>query len=274
MPKSAITVSLVPEAAAGPFVYHCGVSEACDRAARSGFDAIEIFAPSADVVDRGALRADLKRHNLNVAAVGTGAGMLRHGWSLSHPDSSHRNQACEFVETMIRFGAQFDAPAIIGSMQGKAAGEVTVAQARKWLAESLDRLGAFATDLNVPLFYEPLNRYETNLICTVADAVDMLESIGNSNVKLLADLFHMNIEEADVATAIRHGGSWIGHVHFVDSNRRAAGMGHTRFDPIITALQDIGYEGYLSAEAFPIPDADAAAATTIHTFDHYFGESS
>jgi sugar phosphate isomerase/epimerase len=82
-------------------------------------------------------------------------------------------------------------------------------------------------------------------------------------VKLLADLFHMNIEEVDLARAIRAAGARVGHVHFVDSNRQAAGFGHLDFLPVLQALHSIGYEGYLSAEAFPLPDSVTAAKQTI-----------
>jgi sugar phosphate isomerase/epimerase len=80
----------------------------------------------------------------------------------------------------------------------------------------------------------------------------------------------MNIEEADVAAAIRAGGKHIGHVHLADSNRRPAGFGHTDFGPIAQALRDIGYGGYVSAEAFPHPDSHAAARATIAAFNKHF----
>jgi sugar phosphate isomerase/epimerase len=76
----------------------------------------------------------------------------------------------------------------------------------------------------------------------------------------------MNIEEADMAQAIRAGGEKVGHVHLADSNRRPAGFGHTDFAPIFAALRNIGYAGYVSAEAFPYPDPEAAAAQTIEAF--------
>jgi sugar phosphate isomerase/epimerase len=73
----------------------------------------------------------------------------------------------------------------------------------------------------------------------------------------------MNIEEADMAAAIRAAGPLVGHVHFADSNRRAIGFGHTDVRPVLSALQKIRYTGYLSAEVFPLPTADAAAKQTI-----------
>jgi sugar phosphate isomerase/epimerase len=87
---------------------------------------------------------------------------------------------------------------------------------------------------------------------------------------LLADLFHMNIEESNIADAIRTAGQYVGHVHFVDSNRQAAGRGHMNYAPIAQALNDIGYHGYASAEAFPTPDSETAARQTIETFNAVF----
>jgi sugar phosphate isomerase/epimerase len=81
-----------------------------------------------------------------------------------------------------------------------------------------------------------------------------------------------NIEEVDLALALRAAAPFVGHVHFADSNRRAAGMGHTDFGPIVEALREIGYNGYLSAEVLPLPDPDAAARQTIESFRKYVGK--
>src|SRR5581483_3148822 len=123
--------------------------------------------------------------------------------------------------------------------------------------------GAHAEQYAVRLLYEPLNRYETNLATTLGQAAEVVASAASRSVKILADLFHMNIEEADLAGAVRAAGPHVGHVHFADSNRRAAGMGHTDFAPVVAALRDIGYAGYLSAEVLPLPDPLAAARQTI-----------
>ena len=138
------------------------------------------------------------------------------------------------------------------------------------LRESLEDLGRHARQYNVPLLFEPLNRYETNLINSIDDGLALIQSLGNSNVKLLADLYHMNIEEADLAAALKAGGKAVGHVHFADSNRRPMGLGHTDMTGISSALRDIGYDGYVSAECLPYPDPDAAAKKTIESFNRYF----
>ena len=147
-----------------------------------------------------------------------------------------------------------------------------MANALKLLGEACAELGDYARQYNVPFIYEHLNRYESNLCNTVAANVDFLGTLGDdSNVVILADLFHMNIEETSVADGIRNGKGLIGHIHFVDSNRRPAGLGHLDFDAITKAIKEIGYDGYISAEAFPYPTEYEAAKQTIETYKKYFG---
>ncbi len=268
--KSAVTVSLVEEARGGPFVFWDGLPDACRRAAELGFDAIEIFAPGPDAVQRSELEPLLEKYGLGVAAVGTGGGMVKHGLSLTDPSADRRQRAIDFVKSMIEFGAAYRAPAIIGSMQGRWGGDVSRDAALGFLADALDQLGDHAGRFDLPLIYEPLNRYETNLFTNVAPAAEFVGGLACGNVMILADLFHMNIEEADIAQAIVDGGARIGHVHFVDSNRCATGLGHMQYEPIVAALKDIGFDGFLSAEAFPLPDSMTAAMMTIDMFRQFF----
>ena len=268
---SAVTISLVPEARGGPFVYWDDLAAGCCEAAARGFDAVEVFPPSADAVNPDELRTLLDDNGLSLAAVGTGAGWVKHKLSLTSPDAVTRDRAIAFVRSIMDLAAKFDAPAIIGSMQGKWGEGVTKPEALRYLGHALFKLDTHATDLGTTLLYEPLNRYETNLINTLGDAVTLLTGIGVANVKILADLYHMNIEETNLADAIRSAGPHIGHVHFADSNRRAAGLGHTDFLPIMAALVEIGYAGYLSAEILPLPDSDAAARQTMDMFRRIVG---
>ena len=264
--NSAVTICLVPQAKAGPFVFHDSLSKGCQSAAELGFDAVEIFATSAAALDASELRATLKRHGLKLAALGTGAGWLVQKLSLTHADAAVRSQAVEFIRAMIELAAEFNAPAIIGSMQGRWEGSVSREQALAWLTESLRALGKVAMAGGQPVLYEPLNRYETNLFNRVDDAAEFLRNAEVTGVKILADLFHMNIEEPSIPEALRSAGPLIGHVHFADSNRQAVGMGHIAMSPIIEALGAIGYQGYLSAEIFPLPDSESAARRSLEAF--------
>jgi sugar phosphate isomerase/epimerase len=271
--RCALTVSLVPEARNGPFVFHGDLEVACAHASKLGFHGIEIFPAGGDAIDQRVLRQVLHRNRLELAAVGTGAGWMTRGLSLTSPDPLVRLEARQFIAGIIDFAAPFRAPAIIGSMQGRTENAMEREQALKWLAQALDELGLRAQGHGIPLLVEPLNRYESNLLNTLGQAASMLSTLRTRNVRILADLFHMNIEEASIPEALRTHGDWIGHVHFADSNRLAAGLGHTDFTGITAALRGMGYGQYLSAEVFPRPSSEAAARQTIESFGSLFPAS-
>jgi sugar phosphate isomerase/epimerase len=264
--RSAITVSLVPQAKGGPFVFWDGLADACAQASALGFDALEVFPPAPNAIDIAELQGLLDHHKLRLAAIGTGGGWVVHQWTLTNGDPAIRHEALEFVRAVIDLAGGFGAPAIIGSMQGRWGGAVAREQALAWLGEAIEDLGEHAAAHGVPLFYEPLNRYETNLFNRVGETAEWLRTLKTKNVRVLADLYHMNIEESDVAAALIEAGPLVGHVHFADSNRRAIGFGHTAMAPIIDALRRIGYEGYLSAEILPLPDSETAARKTIESY--------
>ena len=269
--KSCVTISLVEEARGGPFVLWDSLEQSIGFAAELGYDAVEIFSPSVEALNLDTLGGLLDSAGVQLAALGTGAGWVKHPLQLADADAGKRDQAKAFVRSIIDAAGQFGAMAIIGSMQGRSGGDVDAASAKAYLAEALEDGGQHAQQYGVPLIYEPLNRYETNQCCTVEQGVDLLQSLSTDNVRLLCDLFHMNIEEADVAQALLAGGDKVGHIHFVDSNRRPVGCGHIQFGPIMDALKAIDYDGYLCAEAFPWPDPHEAARQTMRAYQYWTG---
>jgi sugar phosphate isomerase/epimerase len=261
--RPCVTVSLVPEARGGPFIFWDDLPLACRKARELGFAAIEVFPSSFEASLAAQLREDL--NGLALATVGTGGGWVKHKLTLTSHDAETRARARTFIRGAIDFAESFDAAVIIGSMQGRAEGSVSRTDALNLLGEALVELSDYARPRDVTILYEHLNRYETNLLNRVEDVLPFIRSTGE-NVKILADLFHMSIEEANVADALRLGAERIGHVHLADSNRRPAGLGHTDFAPIFRALREIGYKGYVSAEAFPFPDSESAAVQTMKAF--------
>jgi sugar phosphate isomerase/epimerase len=268
--RSSVTVSLVPEVRGGPFVFWDDLAAACRKAKALAFDAVEVFPPAAEAPELKSLPALLSDNGLSLAAMGTGAGWVKHRLTLTSPDTATRRQAVDFIRGIIDAAAVCKAPAIIGSMQGRYGDGVDRATALGWLSDGVHSLSDHARQHSIPVLVEPLNRYETNLVNTVEGGLELIKASASRNVKLLCDLFHMNIEETNIAAALRAGGGWVGHLHFVDSNRRPAGCGHLDFGPIAKALAKIGYEGYVSAEALPYPDPDAAAQQTITAFRRWF----
>src|SRR5262249_9217551 len=121
--------------------------------------------------------------------------------------------------------------------------------------------------VNVRIVIEPVNRYESNWLNTVEEVLDLIERLGEDNVGVLPDTFHMNIEEADMLEALRRARPRLWHLHVADSNRRAPGAGHLDFNEIVIALAGQGYTEAVSAEILPYPTLEVAAVQTLRVME-------
>ncbi|MEZ6076445.1 MAG: TIM barrel protein [Pirellulaceae bacterium] len=159
---------------------------------------------------------------------------------------------------------------LLSSARCKASGAGPLAErAARTIGRALDELGDHAAACGVPLVYELLNRYETNLLTTMSERSGFLRSL-KTRTYVYCRLIYMNIEEANVAQGLRDAGQYLGHVHFVDSNRRAAGLGHTDFGPIAAALRRAQLRWICSGRSLPLPDSDTAAKKTIESYRRLF----
>src|SRR5690606_25538560 len=123
--KSCVTISLVPEARGGPFVFWDDLRASCESAAELGFDAVEIFATGPEALKAADLKQALSEHPLALAALGTGAGWVKHKLALTSASAEIRRKARDFILGLIHAAAPFGAAVIIGSMQGRFEGEVS-----------------------------------------------------------------------------------------------------------------------------------------------------
>lgn len=136
---------------------------------------------------------------------------------------------------------------------------------RKVLFDGLGRLGDHARDEGVLVLFEPLNRYEDHMCNTIADGAGICRALGHPNVKLMADLFHMNIEERDLAAAIEKDFDLVAHIHAADSQRYEPGTGHTDFQRVLRSLSAKGYQGHLALECMLTGEAEASLRTAVNT---------
>jgi sugar phosphate isomerase/epimerase len=174
-----------------------------------------------------------------------------------------RATAIERIKSHVPLAAHFNAAIILGLIRGITPEGQTHAQSMAYLVEALQECASVAAETGVRFALEPLNRYETDLIHTVADGLDLVEQVGADNFGLLLDTFHMNIEEPEIESSIRACGDRIFHFHVADSNRWHPGAGHLDFRSILDTLFAAGYEGFVSGEFMPLPDADTSAERSI-----------
>ena len=119
---------------------------------------------------------------------------------------------------------------------------------RKAVTESLVYLDKVAEETGTTIFLEPLNRYQDHMINTLADARNYIEENELKNVKIIADFYHMNIEEDDISEALHQNRDLVGHIHLADNHRYQPGSGSLDFKKHFTTLKEDGYEGFLTIE--------------------------
>lgn len=228
-----------------------------------GYDGVELAIRDPRLVDPGALEKVVAAHNLRVPAIGTGQAWGEERLSFTSRDPAVRAAAVERIKSHIPLAARFNAVIILGLIRGITPAGQTHTESMQYLVESLKECTAAASPQGVRFALEPLNRYETDLIHTAAEGLELIEQVGADNFGLLLDTFHMNIEEPVIEESIRMCGERIFHFHVADSQRWYPGSGHLDFVSILEALYSTGYEGYVSGEFMPMPDPDTAAERGI-----------
>jgi sugar phosphate isomerase/epimerase len=259
-----------PDVAYGPLALLSGTfEEKAAKAAKLGYDGIELMIRDPAGLDWPTVKSTLEDASLEVPQVVTGELFGADGLCLVTADEDLRSRAEARTRSVIDLAAYLGAMVNIGRLRGqlKFLGDV----ADPW-AIAVDRLRgviSYAADKGVKITMEPINRYETDFILSAADGMRLVEDLGYDNFGLMLDLFHMNIEDVCIEEGLRQAGDRLWHVHIADSNRHYPGSGHLDFDGIFATLEDMGYQGYISAELLPLPDPDTAAERTIEFLQKY-----
>ena len=233
------------------------------RIALCGYDGVELAIRDPRLVDYGLLEQLLCKNNLKVPAIGTGQAWGEEGLSFTDPDPEIRRAAIERIKSHLPVASKLGAIVIIGLVRGIVKPGVEVAQAMDWLVAALQKCCEDAERQGVRLAKKPINRYETTLINNTIQGLELVDRVGAGNFGLLLDTFHMNIEEAVIEKSIQACGEHISHFHVADSNRWYPGAGHLDFKSILEALNATGYQGFVSGEFLPKPDAETAAEKSI-----------
>jgi sugar phosphate isomerase/epimerase len=233
------------------------------RIAGWGYDGVELAIRDPKLVDGDDLIRTVRRHGLDIPAIGTGQAWGEEGLSYTDPDSEVRAAAIERTISHVPFAARTGAVIIIGLLRGIVRPGVDHEQAMDWLIQALQRCCAAARPHGVRIALEPICRYETTLINSSAQGLELLKHVGAENMGLLLDTFHMNIEEPVIEDSVRACGDRIFHFHVADSNRWYPGAGHLNFESVLGALYSTGYQGYVSGEFMPMPDAETSAQRAI-----------
>ena len=192
-----------------------------------GYEGIEPFVAEPRKLDAQRIKKLVRDYGLGISGIGTGITSVKYRLHFTSSYSSIRKRAGERISEYIKLAGELETDVIIGSVKGKY--ETSYEQGWSYLKDCLAQCLAIAKDCGVHILLEPLNRYESNIINTLGEGVKLIEEIGSDQIKLLADTFHMNIEERSICDSLVDAKQWLAHIHFADSNRLAPGQGHLDF---------------------------------------------
>jgi sugar phosphate isomerase/epimerase len=250
--KSSIALSAA-RTGFGPLLWAGDLDRGIRLAAELGFDAVEVSVRDPAEVDVARLEGLLTALRLELSAVATGQSYYTDGLSLCHAEQAMRLLAVGRFKAAADLAASLGGRVILGGIRGPL--RCTRAEA----LETFRTCVAHAAARDVTVLIEPINRYETDFLNNVDDVISLMEQLDASNVKILPDTFHMNIEEPIVADSLRRAGTRIGYVHLADSNRCAPGRGHIDFAEVRSVLDACGFVGHIGFEILPVPDDLTAA---------------
>jgi D-psicose/D-tagatose/L-ribulose 3-epimerase len=216
-----------------------------------GFDLIEAAVEDPKLVELAPLKDALQSNGLGVVMCGA----FGPGRNLSSLEASERQAAENYLKWMIEAAAELGSPVVCGPMYsavGKPRLEKPEDRQKEYelAVEGLKRMCAFAGDRGVRLAFEPLNRFETDLINIVDQGLDLIEAVGSPYLGFHLDTFHMHLEEKNSAAAMKKAGERIFHFHACENDRGVPGTGQVRWDEIGTSLIETGYKGAVVIESF------------------------
>jgi sugar phosphate isomerase/epimerase len=194
---------------------------------------------------------------------------------LSHPDPEVRSGAVAYLLDVSEFAAELGAPLFIVAPTAYARVQPVANPLDEWLwaVEGIRLAGDNASSLGVDLTLECWNRYGTYMLNRLEEGARMWRETGLANGGVMADTFHMNIEERSISGAILAHSDLLNHVHLSDSNRLAPGLGHTDFAEVLQALAEVDYEGGLAFELIPSLPNVLETETHPPSFDDVAGQA-
>lgn len=214
-----------------------------------GYDGVEIPIFNTDSSVWASWRKKLDELQLSRVAV-----------TINGPDAHQiSSDAAMRKSTLERNKRALDCAAVLGSelltgpfhsALGVFTGKASTQQERDWAKENLYQLADYAKQYGIVLGLEYLNRFESYLVTTTDELIQLVDEINHPNCKLMFDSFHANIEEQNMAAAIQRMGNRLVHVQLSENDRGVLGRGHVDFTAILNALDQIGYNGMISVEAF------------------------
>jgi D-psicose/D-tagatose/L-ribulose 3-epimerase len=229
---------------------------------QAGFDGVELPIFAGDLAHYQRIDRELKNLGLRCTAV----TICTRDTNPISPDAKVRQAGLNHLKSIIESAAAMGVENLCGpyhSALGEFSGHPPTEDEKGRGADVMRQAAEYAQKHKVMLAVEYLNRFECYFLTTAADCAAFVKRVDHPHFRMMYDTFHANIEEKDLATAIRTAAPYMAHVHISENDRGTPGSGHVHWDESFKTIREVGYDGWLVIEAFGRALPDLAAATKV-----------
>ena len=238
-----------------------------EKARKLGFDILEVNAPAVTRMsnaDRDALKGAATEAGLGLTySIGMSADM-----DLVSEDAATRRKGISFLQDVVRAMKYMGGTVMAGINYSSWPRKLLPGEDKEVLTdravEGVREAIKAAEDCGVLFCVEVVNRFEQFMMNTAAEGIAFAKRVGSPNCKILLDTFHMNIEEDSLGGSIVEAGSWLGHFHLGEPNRRPPGRGRMPWPEIFGALREINYQGAVVMEPFLVPGGEVGRDISVY----------
>lgn len=264
MMKLSYAVALVDCKAKRMQCFRGDLDAICGQLKALGYDGVELFARNPKGLDQQAIVQTIQRHELAVPELSTGPSS-EDGLTLTDPDPTIRKAARERLRDYIEMASHWGAQIHLGRIRGSVPEGPAAADAWNLMKEGFLEAAEYGMSRGVRVLLEPQCRFQGNTLLSVLDGIAFVRELNHPNLGIVADTFHMNIEDPSLPASLMAARPHLTHVHFADSNRWYPGAGHINFREVLEALRLIGYDRFITMEMEQQPDSPTAARRAMQT---------
>lgn len=224
--------------------------------AAEGFTGVELLVRDPRALDHDRLEAQIRAAGLDMPAVCTGEVYGEDLLSFADPDPARRAEAIERMISAMDFAARFGAMVNVGRLRGRYRDDLPARETEILILEAFREVADARPVTKIVL--EPVNHLYANYLMSTAAACDFVDQVARANVGLMLDVAHILIEGETHAESLATAGKRLWHYHITDSDRLACGDGSWDLGTALDELRATGFDGWITAEHFQIPDAMTA----------------
>ena len=250
----------MPDLESSPLLtaYQGSLEDSFRHLAENGYQGIELMVRDPQKLDPELLNRLTSTYGLEVVMLATGEIWAQDHISLSSSNPENRLRCIKRFKEFIDCAAPYHAQVNIGRVRGELVPGIPPETTLDLAVDAFRQLASYAEDKGVTIALEPVNFLQCNFINSTAEGRDIVDRVGYQNFRIMLDVFHMNIQDADIFEEIQRSKGYFSYVHLCDNNRLYPGNCGLDFPKIMQSLHAVDYEGYVSVEVLQLPSGDVA----------------